>query len=183
MLNLSCSLVTQARYRSVVASLTALQEELAKNQAHSAQLKVQLTQGETQVGGERGGRGVWVSTCTCMYASLASCTDDQHLLLCSPPPPSFTFPLLNFSFPPFLFFLLSSPLLSPLQLLALIGEKDTILQQVAYLSTQLQESERRVEELRGSKEQLEQSIFTTQESLQQLQGEHEKVCVLNIGGV
>lgn len=34
-----------------------------------------------------------------------------------------------------------------------------------------------MEELRGSKEQLEQSLFTSQESLQQLQGEHEKVCV------
>ena len=48
---------------------------------------------------------------------------------------------------------------------------------MAYFSTQLQESVRRVAELRGSKEQLEQNIFITQESLQQLQGEHKKVCV------
>lgn len=64
-----------------------------------------------------------------------------------------------------------------LQLVAQIGEKDIALQQVAYLTSQLQESERRIEELRGSKEQLEQSIFTSQESLQQLQGEHVKVGV------
>ena len=72
-----------------------------------------------------------------------------------------------------LHFLSSDPPL--FQLVAQIGEKDIALQQVAYLTSQLQESERRVEELRGSKEQLEQSIFTSQESLQHLQGEHEKV--------
>ena len=95
-----------------------------------------------------------------------------------PPSPS---PFLTFhffsTFPFYLTlrFLSSDPPL--FQLVAQIGEKDIALQQVAYLTSQLQESERRVEELRGSKEQLEQSIFTSQESLQQLQGEHEKVSV------
>ena len=95
-----------------------------------------------------------------------------------PPPLPLSFPqLLFFSTLPFhlaFHFLPSDPLL---QLVAQIGEKDIALQQVAYLTSQLQESERRIEELRGSKEQLEQSIFTSQESLQQLQGEHEKVRV------
>ena len=143
----------------MVASLTALQEELAKNQAHSAQLKVQLTQGEAQVGGERG--RVHVYACRCKSCELYQRPMSSPSFSSSSPPLS----------------------LSPLQLHALRGEKDMILQQVAYLSTQLQESVRRVAELKGSKEQLEQNIFITQESLQQLQGEHKKVCVCVILGM
>lgn len=47
--------------------------------------------------------------------------------------------------------------------------------QLAHISSQLQLSDQRVQELEAAKDQLEHDLFSTQNSLEQLQSNHERV--------
>lgn len=61
------------------------------------------------------------------------------------------------------------------QLSAQTSDKEVALQQIALLQGQMQEYEHNVQELEAAKEQLEQNVFSTQNSHQQLETLHTQV--------
>ena len=61
------------------------------------------------------------------------------------------------------------------QLSAQTSDKEVALQQIALLQGQMQEYEQTVQELEAAKEQLEQNVFSTQNSHHQLETLHTQV--------
>ena len=79
-----------------------------------------------------------------------------------------------------LIFTTSLPL--SLQLAAQISEREVLVQQLEMLGSQLKLSNQQVQELEATGDQLQQDIFTTRQSLEQLEGQHHQVGRKTQGG-